>query len=147
MKNRLVFSQIIFVGCVFFAGCLSLDPLQSDNSCPPAWYVTPPQDRNFLYATGKSGPTHKPSYARRQALDRAKEMLLFQIKTYVESEILMLQNLDGAAYMDVETMIEAKGKVKNFTIVAEHYCFKNQDHTSQPGSSFILIRVPKTVLR
>jgi hypothetical protein len=55
--------------------------------------------------------------------------------------------MDKVLYSDKLTETEIKGKISGFTIVAEHRCFEGGGHKSRPGSTYILIRIPKSELR
>lgn len=145
-------------GIIFFiilsgiwAGCASNDPdsfyyTPSDTSCPPSWYTTPPKSSKYLYAVGWSGPTYRPSKSREQALTRAVARLAQQVETHIKNQMVIRQNLDRVTYSDSLTTSDINAKIKGFTIVAEVASQEGDGPMNRPGSTYILIRIPKSDL-
>ena len=119
---------------------------RNDDSCPPRWYLNPPQDNDYIYAVGWSDRTYKPSKSREQALTRAISMLAAQARVYIKSQMFIRQNLNGVTYSDQITESEIEGRIQGFTIVAEHRCFDDGKHKNAAGATYILIRIPKSQL-
>ncbi len=129
---------LILVGCV---------------SCPPEWYKIPPNDGDYLYAVGWSGPTHKPSRSREQALTRAMAFLSAQVKVHIKQELVVTQDWDGIQEVSQLTERFIDSKIKGAEIVAEHACFNDGKHSSRDprtknpgGSTYILVRLAKSGL-
>lgn len=147
----LLFLLALSAGLLFPSGCAAPNPdepdLSGDDACPPAWAVHPPQSDTYIYAVGWSGRTYRPSKAREQALQRAVAMLAAQAMTYVKNEAVLWQDKDRVIASDSLTETQVNGVVKGFTIVAERRCEGPDVPESLRGSVYILIRIPKAVLR
>ena len=137
---------------VFWPGCASGDPdsfyySPDDTSCPPDWYTNPPKSDKFIYAVGWSGPTLRPSKSREQALTRALARLAQQAETHIKSQMVIRQDMNRVTYSDSLTTSDINAKVKGFTIVAEVTSQEGEGPLDRPGSTFVLIRIPKSNLK
>ena len=139
-----MFLAAFALGCASTGGG-SLD-FSNDTACPPGWAVNPPQDEEYIYAVGWSGKTHRPSKAREQALTRAVAMLAAQAEIYIRNEMTVWQDMNKVISADSLTESEITGKIQGFTIVAERYCLGEDVPQSLEGSTYILIRIPKSRL-
>ena len=151
MRKQTVVSSCLFILFVLAAGCVSTDPdsidFSKDTSIPPGWAVSPPQSDVYIYAVGWSGKTHKPSQSREQALTRAVAILAAQAEIYIKNEMVLWQDKDRVRSSDSLTESQIKGNLKGFTIVAERLCFGRNIPKNLEGSTYILVRIPKSELR
>lgn len=122
-------------------------------SCPPDWYMEPPKDDAYIYAVGWSGPTHKPSQSREQALTRAMAFLSAQVKVHIKQELVVTQDWDGIQEVSQLTERFIDSKIKGAEIVYEHACFNDGKHVSRDartkdpgGSTYILVKLAKAGL-
>jgi len=149
MNKRLVILIPFIILMGLPVGCKSISgPDLSDRSCPPTWYITLPQpDDQFVYAVGQSGPTIKPYRSKLQALQRAIESLAGQAQIYVKSEMVMRENMDKVIFSEKLLESKVRGMIKNYSLVAEHRCIANSDHTCPDGTTYVLLRINKSDLK
>ena len=151
MKKQVILSSCLTMLFLLPLACASTNPdgtdFSDDRSIPPGWAISPPQSDEYIYAVGWSGKTHKPSKSREQALTRAVKLLAAQAEIYIRNEMVLWQDMNRVISSDSLTESAITGKIKGFTIVAERQCFGKDVPPNLQGSTYILIRIPKSELR